>query len=276
MAAALADLGRVALDVVLAVGPMVSSEHVAKTQHVMQMRHSRLESFREDVRDLLDERLDSSQNLTLKSTLLFGFVTAILVEGFPPQKMKSEMCVDVFLFLVSWGIALLFQSMTFAVLYQRGMMTVGHRHLRELQRIGSKQAEEEITQGPQTFADSIISYHFEHVMATTKYTISTLFCVILLTSYFLCAEAFYIANNGKRGISSKHAEFQRNLQDVYGFVRDQRVISAVQSSKRVMRSKTNDDQKYINKNKATETTISSTSNTPKTLYVESISHPKLS
>jgi hypothetical protein len=25
----------------------------------------------------------------------------------------------------SWGIALLFQSMTFAVLYQRGMMTVG-------------------------------------------------------------------------------------------------------------------------------------------------------
>ncbi|CAL1155481.1 unnamed protein product, partial [Cladocopium goreaui] len=125
------------------VGPMVSSEHVAKTQHVMQMRHSRLESFREDVRDLLDaswcrlwrfrsgnlggslpakERLDSSQNL---STLLFGFVTAILVEGFPPQKMKSEMCVDVFLFLVSWGIALLFQSMTFAVLYQRGMMTVG-------------------------------------------------------------------------------------------------------------------------------------------------------
>lgn len=157
MAAALADLGRVALDVVLAVGPMVSSEHVAKTQHVMQMRHSRLESFREDVRDLLDERLDSSQNLTLKSTLLFGFVTAILVEGFPPQKMKSEMCVDVFLFLVSWGIALLFQSMTFAVLYQRGMMTVGHRHLRELQRIGSKQAEEEITQGPQTFADSLQS-----------------------------------------------------------------------------------------------------------------------
>eukprot|EP00435_Cladocopium_sp_Y103_P046115 s1574_g13.t1 len=125
MAAALVDMGRVALDVVLAVGPMVSSEHVAKTQHVMQMRHSRLESFREDVRDLLDERLDSSQNLTLKSTLLFGFVTAILVEGFPPQKMKSEMCVDVFLFLVPWGICLLFQSMTFAVLYQRGMMTVG-------------------------------------------------------------------------------------------------------------------------------------------------------
>lgn len=136
---------------------MVSSEHVAKTQHVMQMRHSRLESFREDVRDLLDERLDSSQNLTLKSTLLFGFVTAILVEGFPPQKMKSEMCVDVFLFLVSWGICLLFQSMTFAVLYQRGMMTVGHRHLRELQRIGSKQAEEEIKQGPQTFADGLQS-----------------------------------------------------------------------------------------------------------------------
>lgn len=157
MAAALVDMGRVALDVVLAVGPMVSSEHVAKTQHVMQMRHSRLESFREDVRDLLDERLDSSQNLTLKSTLLFGFVTAILVEGFPPQKMKSEMCVDVFLFLVPWGICLLFQSMTFAVLYQRGMMTVGHRHLRELQRIGSKQAEEEIAQGPQTFADNLQS-----------------------------------------------------------------------------------------------------------------------
>eukprot|EP00913_Durusdinium_trenchii_P024847 g23322.t1 len=125
MAAALADLGRVALDVLLAVGPWVSSEHVAKSQHVVQMRHSRLESFQEGVRDMLDEHLDSSQNLTLKSTLLFGFCTAILVEGFPPQKMESEMCVDVFLFLVPWGICWLFQSMTFAVLYQRGMMTVG-------------------------------------------------------------------------------------------------------------------------------------------------------
>ena len=36
--AALLDLGRVALDVVLAVGPMVSSEHVAQTQHTVQMR----------------------------------------------------------------------------------------------------------------------------------------------------------------------------------------------------------------------------------------------
>ncbi|CAK9054534.1 DUF1995 domain-containing protein [Durusdinium trenchii] len=120
MAAALADLGRVALDVLLAVGPWVSSEHVAKSQHVVQMRHSRLESFQEGVRDMLDEHLDSSQNLTLKSTLLFGFCTAILVEGFPPQKMESEMCVDVFLFLVPWGICWLFQSMTFAVLYQPG------------------------------------------------------------------------------------------------------------------------------------------------------------
>ncbi|CAJ1455712.1 unnamed protein product [Effrenium voratum] len=116
--AALVDMGRVALDVLLAVGPMMSSEHVAKNQHVVQMRHSRLESFREDVRDLLSERLDSSQNLTLKSTLLFGFVTAILVEGFPSRKMKSEMCVDLFIFMVPWGVCLLFQSMTFAVLYQ--------------------------------------------------------------------------------------------------------------------------------------------------------------
>ncbi|CAJ1392985.1 unnamed protein product [Effrenium voratum] len=123
--AALVDMGRVALDVLLAVGPMMSSEHVAKNQHVVQMRHSRLESFREDVRDLLSERLDSSQNLTLKSTLLFGFVTAILVEGFPSRKMKSEMCVDLFIFMVPWGVCLLFQSMTFAVLYQRGMVTVG-------------------------------------------------------------------------------------------------------------------------------------------------------
>lgn len=153
MAAALADLGRVALDVLLAVGPWVSSEHVAKSQHVVQMRHSRLESFQEGVRDMLDEHLDSSQNLTLKSTLLFGFCTAILVEGFPPQKMESEMCVDVFLFLVPWGICWLFQSMTFAVLYQRGMMTVGHHHLRDLQRIATKQAEEEILQGSQTFVD---------------------------------------------------------------------------------------------------------------------------
>ncbi|OLP83957.1 hypothetical protein AK812_SmicGene35207 [Symbiodinium microadriaticum] len=123
--ASLMELGRVALDVVLAVGPMVSSENVAKTHHVVQMRHSRIESFREDVRDMLTERLDSSQNLTLKSTLLFGFVAAMLVEGFPPQKMQSELYVDVFIFLVPWGICLLFQSMTFAVLYQRGMMTVG-------------------------------------------------------------------------------------------------------------------------------------------------------
>jgi len=141
--ASLMELGRVALDVVLAVGPMVSSENVAKTHHVVQMRHSRIESFREDVRDMLTERLDSSQNLTLKSTLLFGFVAAMLVEGFPPQKMQSELYVDVFIFLVPWGICLLFQSMTFAVLYQRGMMTVGHRHLRELQILVSQQAEEE-------------------------------------------------------------------------------------------------------------------------------------
>ncbi|CAE7489215.1 unnamed protein product [Symbiodinium pilosum] len=107
---------------------------------------------------MLVERLDSSQNLTLKSTLLFGFVAAILVDGFPPQKMKSEMCVDVFIFLVPWGICLLFQSMTFAVLYQRGMMTIGHRHLRELQLLVSKQAEEEKDQG-ETFVE-ILGAHW--------------------------------------------------------------------------------------------------------------------
>lgn len=41
----------------------------------------------------------------------------------------------------------------------------------------------------------------------------------------------------------QHAEFQRNLQDVCDFVRNQRGISAVQSNKRLTRSMTNDDQK---------------------------------
>mmetsp|Transcript_22803 Transcript_22803/g.52783 ORF Transcript_22803/g.52783 Transcript_22803/m.52783 type:complete len:680 (-) Transcript_22803:193-2232(-) len=160
--ASIVELGRVALDVILAVGPMVSSENVAKTHHVVQMRHSRLESFREDVRDMLVERLDSSQNLTLKSTLLFGFVAAILVDGFPPQKMQSEMSVDFFIFVVPWGICLLFQSMTFAVLYQRGMMTVGHQHLRELQLLVTQQAEEEHVQG-ETFVEIVgAQWHRSH------------------------------------------------------------------------------------------------------------------
>ena len=39
----------------------------------------------------------------LKSTLLFGFVVAVLVEGFPSAENANERYVDTFIFSVSWA-----------------------------------------------------------------------------------------------------------------------------------------------------------------------------
>eukprot|EP00434_Breviolum_minutum_P024938 symbB.v1.2.022027.t1/scaffold1936.1/size153520/1 len=102
----------------------------SKLQHDEQMKHSYMETRRENLRDLLSETLDEAQSTVLKSTLLFGFVVAVLVEGFPSPENSNERYIDVFIFSVSWAICLLFQSIVLAGLYQ----VVQTRALREMIR----------------------------------------------------------------------------------------------------------------------------------------------
>ena len=93
-------------------------------------RLARVTRRRENLRDLLSETLDEAQSTVLKSTLLFGFVVAVLVEGFPSPENSNERYIDVFIFSVSWAICLLFQSIVLAGLYQ----VVQTRALREMIR----------------------------------------------------------------------------------------------------------------------------------------------
>ncbi|CAJ1344552.1 unnamed protein product, partial [Effrenium voratum] len=102
----------------------------AKSQHEEQMKHSYMETRRENLRDLLSETLDEAQSTVLKSTLLFGFVVAVLVEGFPSAENSNERYIDIFIFSVSWAICLLFESIVLAGLYQM----VQTRALREMIR----------------------------------------------------------------------------------------------------------------------------------------------
>lgn len=108
----------------------------SKIQHEEQMKHSYMETRRENLRDLLSETLDEAQSTVLKSTLLFGFVVAVLVEGFPSSENSNERYIDVFIFSVSWAICLLFQSIVLAGLYQ----VVQTRALREMIRSLQAQA----------------------------------------------------------------------------------------------------------------------------------------
>ncbi|CAK9019045.1 Pyruvate dehydrogenase [NADP(+)], partial [Durusdinium trenchii] len=102
----------------------------SQLQHEEQMKHSYMETRRENLRDLLSETLDEAQSTVLKSTLLFGFVVAVLVEGFPSPENSNERYIDIFIFSVSWAICLLFQSIVLAGLYQ----VVQTRALREMIR----------------------------------------------------------------------------------------------------------------------------------------------
>ncbi|CAE7266205.1 unnamed protein product [Symbiodinium natans] len=74
--------------------------------------------------------MNPKQSTVLKSTLLFGFVVAVLVEGFPSPENTNERFIDVFVFTVSWAICCLFQSIVLAGLYQ----VVQTRALREMIR----------------------------------------------------------------------------------------------------------------------------------------------
>ncbi|OLP81961.1 hypothetical protein AK812_SmicGene37430 [Symbiodinium microadriaticum] len=123
----------------LHVGRVLHDEAIgtARAQHEEQMNHSFMETRRENLRDLLSETLDEAQSTVLKSTLLFGFVVAVLVEGFPSPENTNERFIDIFVFTVSWAICCLFQSIVLAGLYQVVQTRALREMIRGLQMSGS-------------------------------------------------------------------------------------------------------------------------------------------
>jgi len=123
----------------LHVGRVLHDEAIgtARAQHEEQMKHSYMETRRENLRDLLSETLDEAQSTVLKSTLLFGFVVAVLVEGFPSPENTNERFIDIFVFTVSWAICCLFQSIVLAGLYQVVQTRALREMIRALQMSGS-------------------------------------------------------------------------------------------------------------------------------------------